>query len=149
MRRGNDELEQAQLVRLHIDGAVSADVGFDPLEHPEAAPIFRVQFVDRRVLIDNLRHRHPARNRQSVGVIGHAGALISAGQARLHNRVERLRSVAPDRVHLEVAAVLRPRRRTTPRQHLLHRRSTHEVLAEPPQGGDRFFLAGRPYRLLH
>src|SRR6185503_10090664 len=75
--------------------------------------------------------------------------LDSVVEACLDDRVERLRPIAPNRVHLEVAAILRPRRPTTPRQHLFHRRSTDEVLTQPAQFGDRLFLPGRPDRLLH
>ena len=63
MRGGDHELEPAQLVRLHVDRAIGADVGLDSLEQPEPRLVLRVQRVDGRVLRGHLLHRHPACDR--------------------------------------------------------------------------------------
>jgi len=72
-----------------------------------------------------------------------AGAALSARKAGLHDRIERLRPVAPDRVHLKIAAVLAHVRQLFPecrdatrlREDLLHGRAAQEVLPERAQRG--------------
>ena len=47
MRRGDHDLEKPQLVRLHIDGAVHADVGLDALE--QAEPVLDTSSLSRSI----------------------------------------------------------------------------------------------------
>ena len=131
MRRGDDELELPQLVRLHVDGAVGADVGLDPLEHPEASLVLRVQRVDFGVLLRRLRHRHAAGDRQAVGVVGDAGAAVAAREAGVDDRrrASRRRRSRPSASGSRRGTLARegaPRRR----EDLLHRGAAEKV---PPQ----------------
>ena len=81
-------------------------------------------------------------------MIGDAGAAPPALEAGVDDRLERLAAVAPDRVHLEVAAVLLARRRALPRQDLADRRPAEELAAEAAQPRDFLLLARVAHRLL-
>src|SRR5205814_6155182 len=86
-----------------------------------------VERVDLRVLLDRARHAHAAGDAQAVGMIRHARARPAALDARVDDRLERLRAVAVDGMHLEIAAILRARRRALARDDLLDRRAA-EIL---------------------
>jgi hypothetical protein len=141
VRRGNDELELPELVGLHVHRAVGADVGFDPLEHPEAPLVLRVERVDGGVLPGRLRHRHPAGDRQPVGVIRNPGAALAAREARVGDRVERFGAVAPDGVHLEVAAVLLTGGSAAAREDVANGGAAEEMLPQRPQLCNLLLLA--------
>ena len=107
MRRRDDNLELPQFVHRHVDGAVGANVRLDALEEPKPSVVDSIQPFDVAVLLLELGHRHAAGNRQPVRMIGHGAELIAAREAGVDDPVERLAAVAPDRMHLQVAVVVR------------------------------------------
>src|SRR5712691_10381607 len=145
MRRGDDELEPPHLVRLHVDGAVGPDVGLDALEQPEPTAVLPVERVDFRVLLHRARHAHAAGDAQPVRVIRHARARPPALEARVHDRLERLGAIAPDRMHLEIASIPRTRRRPFARQDGFYRRAVQVLPPQVVQARDLLLLA----RLAH
>ena len=72
----------------------------------------------------------------------------AAREAGLDDRIERLGAVAPDRVHLEIAAVLRARRRAAAREDLAHGRAAEEMLPQRAQLRDLLLLARLAHRPL-
>src|SRR3954452_12569479 len=109
MRRRDDELEDASLLRLKIELAVLQDIGLDALEDTELAAIALVQAIDFAVLAADVFHAHPARDRQPIGMIGHPHAGMTERPARRRHRLDALAAVAPRRVHLEITAERRLR----------------------------------------
>ena len=105
VRRRDDELELTQFGLVHVDRTVGADVGLDPLDQPKAPTMAIVETIDLQVLFEQFRHRHAARDRQSVRVIRDGAVVVAARQARFDDVLERLASVAPHRVHLQIAAI--------------------------------------------
>ena len=54
VRGGDDQFEQAQLLRLHVHAAVGADIRLDPFEQPESRAVPGVQPIDLGVLLRHL-----------------------------------------------------------------------------------------------
>ena len=66
VRRGDDDVEQAQLLCGHIHRPVGSDVGLDSFQQSEPALLRFVDAIDLAVLLDCLRHRHAARDREAI-----------------------------------------------------------------------------------
>src|SRR5262245_45811152 len=104
MGRGNDEFEDAALVRLEIELPVRQDVRLDALQDAELTLEALVQAIDLEVLTAGVFHTDAACDRQAVGVIGYTHAGMTERAACLRHRLDALSAVAPGRVHLEVTA---------------------------------------------
>ena len=126
--RRHDQLQLLQLGRLHVHAAVGAYVGLDAFDQPEPAVVTRVERVDLAMLFRELAHRHAAGDRQAIGMIRHGAELVPALDTAFDDRFERLTAVAPDRMHLQVAAIVRPRRSA---QFAIAKRREHLRAAEP------------------
>ena len=121
-----------------------------PLNSRNRCPYVAVQSVDlRMLLVATLAIVMPPAIGEPVRVVGDPGAPVAAHEAGLDNRLQRLGTVAPDRVHLEVAAVPRSGGCAGTRQDLLHGGATEKVLPQPAQRGHRLFLPRLADRLRH
>ena len=151
VRRRDHELEPAELVGLHVNPAVGADVGFDALEQPESSAVPLVELIDGGVLPRHGLHAHPAGDGQAVAMIRDAGARPAQGTGCFDDTLERLTPVTPRRVHLEVAAVIRQRDQPMSRrlQHSLRGRLTDEVAAQRSARRDRLRLPTLMYGSVH
>ena len=106
MRGGHHDFELAQFSRRHVHRSIGANIRLDAFEQPERAAGACIDAIDLTVLLEQAVHRHPARNGQAVGMVRHRAELISAGDSRPDDVVERLGSVAPGGVHLQIATVI-------------------------------------------
>ena len=132
MRRRDDELELRELGRRHVHRSVGADVRLDPFDQPEGAFVFLVQAIDRAMLLEELRHRDAAGDRQTVRMIRDAAEAVAALDAGRDDLVERLAAVAPRRVHLQIAAIVGEARSDELRvpQRCEHLRAAQEMPAQ-------------------
>src|SRR6185436_7149091 len=105
MRRGDDELELPHFGRRHVDGAVGEDVRLDSLEQSETAAVLPVEGIDFGMLFDRAFHAHAAGDTEAIRMVRDPRARPAAFEAGVHDRLEGFGAVAPDRMHLEVAAI--------------------------------------------
>jgi len=66
MRGGDDDFEAPELVRLHVDGPIDADVRFDAFQKTKAPTIRFVQSIDFRVLLRESLHRDAVSDGQAA-----------------------------------------------------------------------------------
>src|SRR5438034_2868857 len=105
MRRGDDELELRQLVRLHVDGPIGSNVRFYSFKQAKVAAA-RVDAFYFTMLLGGLRHRHAAGDRQPIRMIRDSAVLIAARQSGFDDVAQRLAAIAPRGMHLEVATIV-------------------------------------------
>ena len=150
MRRHDDELELRELGRRHVHRSVGADVRLDPFDQPEGAFVFLVQAIDRAMLLEELRHRDAAGDRQTVRMIRDTAEAVATLDAGRDDLVERLAAVAPRRVHLQIAAIVGDRRsgQLLVLQRREHLRATEKVSAQIAPSCDVFALAALVDRAL-
>jgi hypothetical protein len=110
MWRRHNYLEKVKFVARHVDGSVRTDVGLDSFQQSKPSTISGIQPVNFPVLARQICHRDAARNRQTVRVIGHRTVTVSELETSFDDLSERLASVAVDRMHLQIAAVVRKSR---------------------------------------
>src|SRR4051794_39922408 len=85
---------------------VRADVRLDALQQSESAAARDEQRVDRLPLLRTLRHRHAAGNLQTVRVVGYRRVGVTPRETRIDDVAQLGVAIAPDRMHLEVAAIV-------------------------------------------
>src|SRR5262245_48040661 len=149
VRRRQDEFEAAGFMRLEIEVALFADVGFNAADQPKARLIGRVEASDGAMLLFRLGHRHAARDPQAVRMVGDRRIAVPPREAGLGDLLEGRRAVAPFRMHLEIATVVgrtwsRGRRVVEEAQRF---GATEKVLAERPPAPDILELAAVRDRL--
>jgi len=152
MRRGHHELEHAPLRLQQVERTVGENIRLDPLEDAEAAGVPGVDRVDLEMLPAHGLHAHAVRDRQPVRMVGDPEALMTAREACLHHGLERLRPVAPRRVHLEVAAEVGRRDDVAGNggvEYLAHHMLAQESLPQSAHRLELRPLAGGGRSLLH
>ena len=106
MRRGEHDVEGAELLGREIELAVGLDVGLDALEQPERFAVAAVDCVDLLVLFRQLGRRDATRDRQAVTVIRDCRKHVAARDTPVGHLGERGATIAPVGVHLKIAAIV-------------------------------------------
>ena len=103
MRRRQDQLERLQFLGRHVHAALERNVGLDPVDHPKRSVPGAIETLDLRALPPRVRHAHPARNAQTVGVIADADIFVAFLARAGGHLPDGMRAVAGGGVRVKLA----------------------------------------------